>query len=172
MVCNEPRKAAHKCVYVMFWYPKKKKKKENPLPLFDKAGVKVKKRTDYTAKLDRIFSKYIRLRDSSNGVFRCISCGRILPIEKADCGHFFSRTHMATRWNEDNCHAECSWCNRMRSDHLIGYQENLIRKIGKARFDKLLWLHNTTKQYSDFEKQELIKLYKEKLKKLEREKGR
>lgn len=155
----------------MFWYPKKKKKKENPLPLFGKAGVKVKKKTDYEAKLDRIFSKYIRLRDSSNGIFQCISCRRILPIEKADCGHFFSRSHRATRWNEDNCHAECSWCNRMRSDHLVDYQENLIRKIGKGRFDKLNMLHNQTVHYSDFELKEMIKEYSEKLKILERKKG-
>lgn len=33
-----------------------KKKKEKPLPLFDRAGIKVKKKPDLKAKLDKEFS--------------------------------------------------------------------------------------------------------------------
>ena len=40
----------------------KAKKKDKPLPLFDKAGVTVKKKPDLKAKLDKVFSKYIRLK--------------------------------------------------------------------------------------------------------------
>ena len=83
----------------------KAKKKDKPLPLFDKAGITVKKKPDLKAKLDKEFSLFIRLRDvMPNGYFRCISCGQIKPFEQADCGHYFSRTHLATRFNEDNCH--------------------------------------------------------------------
>lgn len=75
-----------------------KKKKEKPLPLFDKAGIKIQKKPDLKAKLDKEFSLFIRLRDCMpNGYFRCISCGQIKPFEQADCGHYFSRTHLATR---------------------------------------------------------------------------
>ena len=36
--------------------------------------------------LDRYFSLYIRLRDTDeNGYFKCPTCGRVLPFEKADC---------------------------------------------------------------------------------------
>ncbi len=53
----------------------KAKKKDKPLPLFDKAGVTVKKKPDLKAKLDKEFSLFIRLRDAMpNGYFRCISC--------------------------------------------------------------------------------------------------
>lgn len=105
---------------------KKAKKKDKPLPLFDKAGITVKKKPDLKAKLDKEFSLFIRLRDCMpNGVFRCISCGQIKPFEQADCGHYFSRTHLATRFDENNCHAECRHCNRFKADHLEGYRVNL-----------------------------------------------
>lgn len=48
----------------------KAKKKEKPLPLFDKAGVTVKKKPDLKTKLDKEFSLFIRLRDCMpNGFF-------------------------------------------------------------------------------------------------------
>ena len=151
---------------------KPKKKKEKPLPLFDKAGVKIKKKPDLVAKLDKVFSRYIRLRDAMpNGMIRCISCGQIKTFDKFDNGHFHSRTHMATRWDEDNCHAECKFCNRFKADHMIGYRENLIAKIGQQRFDKLAWKAAQTKKWTDFELIELTKYYKALGDKLSKEKG-
>ena len=58
-----------------YYMKRKPKKKEKPLPLFDKAGIKIKKKPDLKARLDKEFSLYIRLRDAMpNGYFRCISC--------------------------------------------------------------------------------------------------
>lgn len=118
----------------------KSKKKDKPLPLFDKAGITVKKKPDLKAKLDKVFSLYIRLRDSkpfNYRFFKCISCGEIKPFEQADCGHFHSRRHLSTRFDEDNAHAECRACNRFSADHLINYEKNLIAKIGQQKFDLL-----------------------------------
>ena len=42
----------------------KAKKKDKPLPLFDKAGITIKKKPDLKAKLDKEFSLFIRLRDA------------------------------------------------------------------------------------------------------------
>ena len=70
-------------------------------------------RTALVRKLDRVFSLYIRKRDSApwgGKFFRCISCGRVMPYAQGDCGHFFSRRHMSTRFDEDNCHMECRYC--------------------------------------------------------------
>lgn len=148
------------------YYLKKKKK-----PLFDKK-IKATKKQDYVAKLDKVFSEYIRLRDTMpNGYFRCISCGKIKPYSQADCGHFYSRRHMNTRFDEDNCHAECKFCNRFSADHLIGYRENLIRKIGTKRFELLEWKANQIKHWSDFELKQLIKYYTVLVKKLKQDKG-
>lgn len=123
-------------------------------------------------RLDKVFSKYIRLRDAMpSGLFRCISCGKIKPIGQADCGHFHSRTHMSTRFDEDNCHAECRYCNRFSADHLIGYRENLIRKIGEQRYLLLEVKAHETRKWSHFELEQLVKYYKSLVEKLQKEKG-
>lgn len=123
------------------------------------------------SKLDREFSKYIRLRDAMGSYFRCISCGKIKPIQQADCGHFYSRRHMATRWDEDNCNAECRACNRFDGDHLLGYRERLRRKIGDQRFAALAIRAKSTRKWSEFELERLIEYYKQENKQLEQLKG-
>jgi len=58
-------------------------------------------------KMDIIFSKYIRLRDKGKP---CVTCGA--PWTPSDqCGHFQSRRHFATRWDEMNAHSQCCKCN-------------------------------------------------------------
>jgi len=125
-------------------------------------------------KLDKVFSEFIRLRDSKKygfEHFRCISCGQIKSYSQADCGHFYSRRYMSTRYDEDNCNAECRGCNSYDGDHLIGYQRNLIEKIGEKRFNLLAYKKNQTKQWSDFELIELINYYKKQVKEMKDEKG-
>lgn len=130
-----------------------------------------RKRPDPTAKLDRVFSEYIRLRDSDGSFFRCISCGEIKPIGQADCGHYFSRRKMSVRWDKQNANAECRACNRFRSDHLIGYRENLIKKIGEKAFKALEIRSTLTAKYSEFDIKVLIKYYNELIDKLNHEKS-
>ena len=126
----------------------------------------VKKKTrkpDLVKKLDKIFSEYIRLRDSKIYGFRyfkCISCGKIKPYDQMDCGHFHSRTHMSTRFDPQNCNGECKACNRFSSDHLLGYQKHLIQKIGQRNYDLLNVRAHEKKQWHPFELEQLIKYYK------------
>ena len=120
-------------------------------------------------KLDKVFSEFIRLRDTKEWGFkygRCISCGRILPWSKLQCGHYYSRTKMNTRFDEENCNAECISCNIFSADHLIGYRKNLIKKIGEKEVAKLDIRAHQTKNYSLFELQLLITHYEEEVKKL------
>ncbi len=103
-------------------------------------------------KADRQFSRFIRLRDAiPGGAFRCISCGQFKRIEQADCGHFHSRKHMATRFDELNAHAECRAC--------------------KEEFDKLNIRAKGIKQWSETDLKELSKHYKALADKLSKEKG-
>lgn len=152
----------------MPYYIKRKKKEK---PQFDKTGVKVKKKPDLKAKLDKEFSLYIRLRDSNNSYFKCISCSEIKPFSQADAGHYFSRTHLSTRFDEMNVHAECRHCNRFKADHLEYYRANLIKKIGQQNFDLLKWKQSQTSKLSEFEYEQLIKYYKAINKKLKKDKG-
>lgn len=153
-----------------YYFTRKPKASQNE----NKAGKTKSKKTkpNLVAKLDRIFALYIRLRDvMPNGYVRCISCGQIKSFDDVDCGHFYSRRHMATRYNEDNCHAECKFCNRFSSDHLIGYQRNLIQKIGQQRFDMLNIKAHSTCHLLNFEIEDMISHYKAEAKKLSSLKG-
>lgn len=123
-------------------------------------------------RLDTVFSRYIRLRDAMpSGMFRCISCGKIKPIEQADAGHYHSRRHMSTRFDEDNVNAECRFCNRFSADHIIGYRENLIKKIGEQRFLLLEVKAHETHKWSAFELEQLTKYYRALVQNLQKEKG-
>ena len=115
-------------------------------------------------KLDTVFSKYIRQRDSFNEMFKCCSCGQIKPYASADAGHFINRRWMATRWREDNVHAQCSACNRFDEGNAVGYTLFMIDKYGKPHVEYLQSLKNQTMKYSDWELQVLIDEYKTKLK--------
>ena len=122
--------------------------------------------------LDIVFSLYIRLRDAMDGgKTQCISCGRIFPFEQMQCGHYHSRKNMATRWDEDNCHAECAIDNCSNQNHLDGYTANLIAKIGQERFDELnVRAHGTRKWHGD-ELREMIRHYTSEARRISREKG-
>ena len=123
-------------------------------------------------KLDKVFSLYIRLRDAMpSGYVKCISCGQIKRFDDVDCGHFHSRRNMSTRYDEENCNAECRYCNRFSADHLIGYQRNLIQKIGQGHFDLLNVRAHSAKHYMDFELDGMIKHYTKEVKRLSTLKG-
>src|SRR3989304_9551031 len=94
--------------------------------------------------LDRIawnyFSKFIRDRDSEDGYFTCISCGKTKSVAGGNCqaGHYYpAGKFKSLKYDEHNVNAECEYCNYYSGDHLIGYRGNLIVKIGIQAFEKL-----------------------------------
>jgi len=121
---------------------------------------------DLEKKLDKVFSKYIRERDSLNGVFICCACGQVKLYEQADAGHFINRRWRATRWHEQNVHAECRACNRFDEGNSGGYALFMIRKYGQARVEYLQALSRTSPKFTDSELSLMINEYKEKTKKV------
>ena len=118
-------------------------------------------------KLDRIFSEYIRLRDAdANGYCRCISCGAVHHWKEVDCGHYVNRSHMATRYDERNCNAQCRKCNRFDEGNNIGYTKGLIAKYGDKVIDELYVKKYTISKMSKAEYEILIDHYKTEVKKL------
>lgn len=124
-------------------------------------------------KLDSVFSKYIRLRDMLPGttVFKCISCGNIYEISNADCGHYINRQHMATRFSEVNCNAQCRKCNRFDEGNMSGYRNGLLRKYGENRTVILESSKNEIRKYSEFEYEALIEHYKNEISRILKERG-
>lgn len=119
--------------------------------------------------LQKIFNKFIRLRDAE---YPCISCGRHNPPffprkGRWDAGHFRSvGGNPELRFEEKNCFKECVFCNTKDSEHLIKYQDNLVRIFGQARVDWLKGPHDA-KHYNVPELQDMIKEYRRKNKELE-----
>lgn len=123
-------------------------------------------------KLDDVFSEFIRLRDSrDDGTFVCISCGRLLPYDQADCGHYINRKHMSTRFSEKNCNAQCRSCNRFDEGNIQGYRRGLIAKYGEPVVLMLEASKNQINKLSEFEYKAMIDHYRKEVKRLKKEKG-
>ena len=119
-------------------------------------------------KADTAFSLYIRTRDAQpyqGQYFKCISCGKILPIDRADCGHYINRQHMATRYSELNCNAQCAHCNRFDEGNIQGYRQGLVEKIGEDKVILLEALKHQTNKLSEFDLEQIAKHYREEVKK-------
>lgn len=116
-------------------------------------------------KLDKVFSMYIRKRDSKmfgGEAFRCISCNGIKPFDQSDCGHYYGRKIMNLRYDEKNCNAQCRHCNRFNEGFRQGYAQGLIRKYGQNILNELEVKSIQMRKWEDFEIKELINLYNEK----------
>ena len=116
-------------------------------------------------KLDRVFSEYIRQRDSDeNGYGRCIACGKVVHWKNADCGHYINRRHMSLRFNEINCNLSCRYCNRFDEGNLPAYGLALQKKYGNDIIKRLLVAKNEGRKYTQFEIDTLTEYYKQKIK--------
>jgi ribosomal protein L44E len=129
---------------------KKKQKKEQGISI---ANLK--------KKVQRVFNKYIRLRDQK---LKCISCGQ-KEIDQA--GHYIAQgSSGALRFNEDNVNGQCTKCNVWDHGNLINYRINLVKKIGE---DRVKWLedHRTNvKRWTREELEDLLETYKRKIKEI------
>ena len=110
-------------------------------------------------KLDNIFSQYIRLRYSKNEISECVTCGKQDYWKKLQAGHFVSRKHYATRWDEDNVQVQCSGCNVFR----YGEQYLFSKYLGSDLSEELLIKSRKIQKFTDNELLEMIDLYTEKV---------
>lgn len=102
-------------------------------------------------KATRVFNKFIRVRDSKNGYFTCISCKRTLQVKGKQCqaGHFYSGgKYPELKFNENNVHAQCLQCNYFEHGNLNLYRQNLIKKIGVEAVEELDMIVNKAKKVS------------------------
>ena len=151
-------------------YKKPKKSKACEVVTHRKSGVTMTK--TLISRLDKVFSKYIRLRDTDeNGYFKCPTCGKIKDYGQADCSHYWSRSHYSTRWDEENCCVECKHCNRFDSSHLHELGKYLRKKLGDRNFELLEFRHYQTEKLDNFKLAEKIKYFQKKVVELSRTKN-
>jgi hypothetical protein len=106
------------------------------------------------------FNKFIRFRDKGEN---CISCNK--EAKKENAGHYYSQGgHSAVRFNEDNVHLQCEHCNTYLSGNLLNYQIGIQKRIGGERLIELQSKAHLEKKWSKDELNEIIKIYKNKVK--------
>lgn len=135
------------------WKKRKAKKKEELMTV-----------QDYIKIAQQVFNKYIRLRDKGRN---CISCFK--PAKKENAGHYMNaNNHWSIRFDEDNVHLQCEYCNSYLSGNLVHYTAGLIAKIGQDRYNQLIERARKTRKYSIEELKEIIATYKQKIKEFEK----
>ena len=108
------------------------------------------------------FNAFIRQRDNE---LPCVSCIRFHQGQW-HAGHY--RTvggHFELRFEESNCHRQCSVCNNHKSGNIADYRIELVRRIG---IEKVEWLEgpHEAKKYTCADLKEIELYYKAKLKEL------
>lgn len=121
--------------------------------------------------LQKVFNQYIRLRDTiydkGTPYFVCISCRQPKGLDQMHAGHFWPvGGHEAVRFDEDNVHGQCEYCNTFKHGNLVQYTPNIIKKIGHARFEALSYRRLNKSKMMAFEVELLIQQYKDKIEKL------
>lgn len=134
--------------------------------LFVITKVKEKSLQVLEKELDRVFSEFIRLRDSVNGYVICFVCGGKVPWRQAQNGHFVKRANMVTRFSEINCNGVCEPCNVYDPEHDKQYRYAMIQKHGLKEVERLEATKADLQKYMRFEIQELIDHYKKQVKRL------
>ena len=124
--------------------------------------------------LDKWFSLYIRLRDANEyGYTQCFTCGKVGHYKTGGMqnGHFQSRKHLSTRFDEDNCQVQCVACNMFRQGEQFKFGINLDAKYGEGTAEELECLARTIHKVSRVEYEEQIRYYKLIVENLKEEKG-
>ena len=117
-------------------------------------------RSKVVKKLDTVFSQYVRLRDSINEISTCFTCGKEDHWKKLQNGHFMSRRHYSTRWDETNCQVQCAGCNVFRYGEQYKFSIGLDQKFGEGTADEMLQRSKQIIKLSTEELEELINKYK------------
>lgn len=136
-----------------------------------KTQKKPKRKTISQLKKDfwKVFSLYIRMRDAlkttgdiNNG--KCITCGRLVPIKKADAGHFISRRYNGTLFDETNVHLQCKKCNAFGGILIEKeYRKQIVKKYGEGYDIQLEERAMEIKKFTPSELETLIDTYKSKI---------
>jgi hypothetical protein len=116
-------------------------------------------RSKIVKKLDKVFSQYIRNRYANNGKAECFTCGKVDDVSRLHAGHFQSRKHYATRWDEVNVQVQCPKCNLFGQGEQYKFGLHLDKKYGDGTAKQLQQKARNTVKLSNDDLNELISKY-------------
>jgi len=118
-------------------------------------------RSKLVKKLDSIFSQYIRQKDADNDMATCFTCDKVDNVKSLQNGHFQSRKHYSTRWDEVNCQVQCPKCNVFNYGEQFVFGSKLDSKYGEGTARRLHIKAQQIVKLSDNDIEEMIKRYKD-----------
>tara|TARA_R110000751_G_scaffold6833_1_gene28811 strand:- start:402 stop:791 length:390 start_codon:yes stop_codon:yes gene_type:complete len=118
-------------------------------------------RSKLVKKLDTIFSQYIRKKNSIDEIATCFTCDKQDHWKKLQNGHFQSRRHYSTRWDEINCQVQCAGCNVFKYGEQFIFSQRLDQKFGEGTSRRLHIKAKQILKLSDNDLEDLIKRYKD-----------
>jgi hypothetical protein len=89
-----------------------------------------------------LFSYYIKVRDG----FVCGLCGSKARLNNS---HLISAQLTIIRWDEKNCHCQCSGCNKRHEFYPHIYTNWFIKKYGFEEYERLCKLANLKQPLPD-----------------------
>ena len=118
-------------------------------------------------KLDVLFSQYIRRRSADHlGRVKCFTCGVEKHWKEQQAGHFQSRSHHSTRWDEVNVQVQCVKCNMFRQGEQYKFGLYLDQRFGEGTAEELEIRSKTIVKLNRVDYEEAIERYKQKIKEL------
>lgn len=127
---------------------------------------KYKNRGGLIAKLDKIYSWYLKESRQINGQASCITCDRVFNAYSMDCGHYVSRRFMVLRYDERNTHLQCINCNRFQQGNIDVYTIKMIHMYGPEILDEFAKMRNSSVKVTTFELEQKLAHYMSELTRL------
>jgi len=121
------------------------------------------KRSVLIKKLDTIFSQYIRRRYAINDISECFTCGVKNEYKKQQAGHFASRRHYSTRWDEFNVQVQCYSCNICNQGMQFEFGKKLCLKYGDNFAEDLMIKSKEVVKFAESDLIQLIEHYTDKV---------
>ena len=109
---------------------------------------------------DRVFSIHVRRRGETFGYNHCYTCGRYLPFEELQAGHYIPRRYISVRWHPLNVWPQCNTCNVEKSGNIGVYRRKLTSQFSELAVEALWDLARSGDSLTEVDIKELIKKYK------------
>lgn len=115
-----------------------------------------------------VFSEWVRRKDADSlGMAQCVTCGAVGHWTTMDAGHFWKRSHQATRYDPVNVAVQDTRCNRFRGGAEAEHAAYILKTYGKEVFDELEVRHRQIKKWTREEIESLIAHYRQKVAELD-----
>ncbi len=113
--------------------------------------------------LDKEFSIFIRRSNRIQGkdYCQCGTCSFKGYWKEMQCGHFMTRNHLATRWEEKNCLPQCGGCNGPKGGMQYIMAQTLNQIHGKQTAEQMEIKSKNFWKPMPFELIHLIQHYRE-----------